>query len=901
MNRHLSRIRAALRRWIGRSSRQQLPDAELESFLQHDIDARIEAGMTPAEARRRALAAFGGVTQVREQVREARAGAWLEQLLRDVRYSGRAARRSAGLSVAVVGSLALGIAAMVAAVAFIKGVAFQHFPGVGAHDKIVTLDVRRLPGGEPPGYPLWLRTDFDALRAGLADLLDLAATAYMDVTTALPEPRHMRGLFVSANYFEVLGARPALGRGFHPDEDQPASASVAVISHKVWQRDFAADPTAVGRAIRVADVTVQIVGVAAPRFGGTHVRLGFEGPDIWLPLALADRVAPEASTMPAGDRDLRFVGQMRKGARLEQVEAAARAVGSQRIEALGFASTQVASADVQRIAMFEPANLTQTIAVTFAIPLIVLVIACVNAANLMLARGSRQRREVAIRLAIGAGRARIVRQLLFESLVLSLAAAVVAVPLAWWALEIASSRLVVPMPIDATVLAWTLLVTVVSTALFGLVPALRVTARAPFLALSVARAVTDGTPAESRGRRALVIAQVALSIGVLATATQLASLVESDGGIAGTTSDRLLMASFDLDQLRLAPDVAEVFYGRLVEAASALPEIESVGLARQTSVWTFGRGKARGSLVVWKPGDTPGNGEVVIGGYAGGELFGALGLGLVEGRMFQPADRSGPPRVAVVNQAYARQMPGGRAVGQTLRVLGYVQRDRRSDAEAFAAGREVEIVGVIGSAYERRYSRDGEPVPKIYVPSMLQPEPALTLYARTRRDANAVVPSIRALASAIDPRVPVMAAGSLASFNERSMGPLPWLTRTATAMGLVALLLAAAGLLAVVSYAVAQRSREFAIRIALGALPSAVLALVVRQSMRMVAIGFAIGGTIAVGLTQVFRSQFHGADSLDYAAFLGSTAGLAIVMLLASVIPASRAARMDPVENLKEG
>jgi putative ABC transport system permease protein len=305
--------------------------------------------------------------------------------------------------------------------------------------------------------------------------------------------------------------------------------------------------------------------------------------------------------------------------------------------------------------------------------------------------------------------------------------------------------------------------------------------------------------------------------------------------------------------------------------------------------------------VVWKAGDGPRDGEVVIGGYAGGELFRALGLGLVEGRTFHPADRNGPPRVAMVNRVYASQMPGGRAVGQRLRVAGYSQWDRRSAAEGFAAGREVEIVGVIESAYEPRYSRDGKPVGKIYLPSSLQPEPALTLYARTRPDASAVVPSVRALVSALDPRVPVVAAGSLALFNERSMGPVLWLTRTATVMGVVALLLAAAGLLAVASYVVAQRSREFAIRIVLGARPGTVLALVVRQYMRMVAIGFAIGGTIALGLAQVFRSQFRGADGLDHAAFVGSTAVLAGVMLLASVIPAGRAARMNPVENLKEG
>ena len=900
MIRRLFRLRAALGRWMGGEWRRRQKDAELESFLEHDIDARIAAGMSPAEARRAALAAFGGVSQVREQVNDARAGAWLEQFVRDLRYAARSARRSAGLSLAIIASLALGIAAMVTAVAFVNGAAFGDFPGVSRQDRLVSLELRRLPSGRPPGNLLMSSADYDALSAGLSGLTDLTATSIASVTAALPEPRQLNGLFVTANYFDVLGARPVLGRAFHAEEDQAANAAVAVISYTVWQRDFGGDRSVIGRGIRVADMPMQIIGVAAPRFGGTNIRLGAEGPDVWLPLALAAQAAPDSSAMPGRDRRLNFIGRLRDGRTIEQVAAAARAVVTARIAVEGLASTHQASAEVRPVSMFDPSFRVQALTLVLPIPMIVLVIACVNAANLMLARGSRQRRDVAIRLAIGAGRARVARHLLLESLVLSLASTAVALPVAWGALTFASSRLIVPMPIDGTVLVWTVVVTMTSTVVFGLVPAWRVTAHAPFQALSVARAQTDGTPAESRGRRALVIAQVALSIGVLATASQLVSLIESDGGAAGTPPDRLLMASFDLDQVKLSPDEAAGFYRRFVDAASAHPEIVSAGLARQTAVWTFGRGKGPGSLVVWKPGDAPGNAEVVVGGYAGGELFRALGLEFVEGRAFQAADRIGPPRVAVVNDVYARQMPGGRAMGQTIRVRGYSQWDRRSSAESFAAGREVEIVGVIESADEPRYTRDGTPVAKIYLPSPLQPEPALTLYARTRSDAAAVEPAVRALVSALDPRVPVLAAGSLAMFNERSMGPSLWLTRTATAMGVVALLLAAMGLFAVASYVAAQRSREFAIRIALGARPSGVLALVLRQSMRMVAIGLIIGGTIALGVTQVFRTQFHGADGLDYSAFAGSTSLLAIVMLLASVIPAGRAARTDPVESLKE-
>ena len=254
---------------MGGESRRRQRDAELESFLEHDIDARIAAGMSPAEARRAALAAFGGVSQVREQVNDARAGAWLEQFVRDLqRDAARSARRSAGLSLAIIASLALGIAAMVTAVAFVNGAAFGDFPGVSRQDRLVSLELRRLPSGRPPGNLLMSSADYDALSAGLSGLTDLTATSIASVTAALPEPRQLNGLFVTANYFDVLGARPVLGRAFHAEEDQAANAAVAVILlYTVWQRDFGGDRSVIGRGIRVAEMPVQIIGVAAPRFG----------------------------------------------------------------------------------------------------------------------------------------------------------------------------------------------------------------------------------------------------------------------------------------------------------------------------------------------------------------------------------------------------------------------------------------------------------------------------------------------------------------------------------------------------------------------------------------------------------------------------------------------------------
>ncbi len=288
----------------------------------------------------------------------------------------------------------------------------------------------------------------------------------------------------------------------------------------------------------------------------------------------------------------------------------------------------------------------------------------------------------------------------------------------------------------------------------------------------------------------------------------------------------------------------------------------------------------------------------MIGGYAGGDLFGAIGLRLLTGRMFTAADRTGPPRVAVVNQAFADGLADQPAIGRTVRVATW---RRQSGKEAEAEAREVTIVGVVESAGERRYTRDGSAVGKVYVPSPLGPEPALTLYVRSRGTADAVAPAVREAVNRIDPRVPIAEMGSLASFNERSMGPSHWLTRMSALLGVIALLLAAAGLFATASYAVTQRAREFAVRIALGADPRRLLLLVLTESMRTVSIGFLIGGTVGLGASKLLAAQFHGAGGIDVAAFVQSSAALVTVMLVASAIPAIRASRVDPVANLNEG
>jgi putative ABC transport system permease protein len=831
------------------------------------------------------------VEQVKERVRISSTGARVDSLAQDVRHASRALRSSPGYAVWVIGSLAIGMAVTIAALAVLNATMVLPFPGITEQHRLVRVSVSRNCGRPNCWIRMSSPSDVAALEEGLTGLQGLAGYTAGEIPVALPEARSMRGIIASATYFEVLGVRPHLGRVFDA-RDAGTNAAVAVLGHSAWQREFAADPSVIGRSIRVADEFVHIVGVAPAHFIGIdRIRPGGRAPDIWLPMWLADRVlALTAAEQSRQERDLALVGRLRPEFALPQIQAEADVL-ARRLTASRGEEAQGALAEVYRVWRVRPESWQFGIIIVMPIPILVLVIACVNAANLMLARGSQRQREIAIRLAIGAGRGRIIRQFLIESAILALLATAVAVPIAWWGLQLASSPIGSPIPLDALVLALTVLTAAATTVAFGLAPAVRVSAQRPSSALGSAGARSDAIPRQSRMRRGLVIAQVALSLSLLATAWQLVATVRAQAVSGGTPADRLLIARFDLRPLKLADAETDRFYHELAAGASRLEGAEAAGLARHTSVWTFGQASAARSIVVWRPTDPTDEGRLTIGGYAGGDLFDAVGLWIVAGRGFTDADRQGRPQVAVVNQTFAQDMSES-PIGSTLRVA------RRN--HDFNSSIDVRIVGIIEAALEPRLSPDGPPPAKVYLPSPIEPEPALALYVRTRARATTIAQPIRELVGAIAPRVPILEIGSLEELNERSYDTQLWLARAAAFLGVIGLLLATAGLYGVSSYVVAMRSREIAIRMAVGARPGVILQMVLGQSMRVALIGLVVGGAAAVAASRVIQSEYHGIQGLDGAAFGGAAALFLIAMLLASAIPAVRASRVDPVENLKD-
>ena len=702
MRRAWYRLQAMLRRLLDGGARDAELSEELRAFVEHDAESKIRSGMTPEDARRAALIELGGAEQVKERVREVTAGARWEGIFRDIRYAMRSLGRSPGFSFSVIGNLSLGLAAMIVAFALINGGSLRRpSPSIQDPDRLVEIGILETNPRGMRAAPTAMADYPDVARVldeGMPSLEGLASFTESDVAVTLPQPRSLQAAFVSANYFDVLGVRPEIGRTFAPEEGGAASP-VAIISRALWMREFGGDPSAIGRPIQVGGQIFDVIGVAQQGFAGMTETV--RGVDLWLPIGFVDRVAMDDPFGQPGYRLIRYVGRMRDGVRVERVETelgvAAARLGVARPAGVPGPAQLVASADasVERVRV-EVSGLSRSeidaleVAGFLAIPLLVLALACVNAANLLLVRASGRSREVAVRLALGASRLRLVRQLLIESLVLAVGAALLALALAWSGLQLIAALVTIPLPLDGTVVAGALVTAFLTALGFGLVPALRAAGHRPSAVLGTSPAGSGGTRSESRGRRVLVAGQIALSLGLLATVFQLSAMLESEP--PGADPDRMLVASFDLAQLRFSSGESNAFYAELLDRASTLPGVEAAGLSGRDLLWTanlsgFGNQVfLSGRDLLWTSDAeqlgltliSPDGRRATTGASAGGDFFRALGLDVLQGRDFTPADRRDIPEVAIVTERLASMMQGG-ALGRSLRVGLWHTGGRRPD------------------------------------------------------------------------------------------------------------------------------------------------------------------------------------------------------------------------------
>ena len=838
-----------------------------------------------------------------------RAGAF-HALDQDLRYGFRGLTRSWEFSAGVILSLAVGIGGNVIAFSFINGVVFRPFPGVHNQHELVRLSLgahsQQRFSTVPATYD-----DFVALREHFSTLAGVSA--FRDATFALyAEGRALsaRGALVSSNYFDVLGAPPTAGRLFLGESDRPGAAPVAVISEALWREVYGGNHSAIGRSLLVNGTPVEIVGIAPRDFIGT--RLTDQKRSIWIPMSMAELTLRDSAGRPAtadaaGAMWLDFVGRRKPGVTLDEVTAEAT-TAADRVPALR--SRPRARVSVTRVWMSDPWARGTEIASLMIVPLLVLAIACVNAANLVVARASRSVRDWTIRLAVGATRWRVVRQVLAEAMILSAIGAAIGLALAQWGLALFRTSVPVPMPMDARVALFTIVIAAIAAITFCLGPALHVTSSAATRLAGTAPGA--GGSVRSRTRFALVALQAALSLGLLATGAQFTKTVQGAASREHVPSpEDLLVASFNVDPLRFAPQAGEHFYAQLLDRVQRLPGVAAAAVASNGIViGTAGRDSyAR----AWTA-ESPAEGSSHPAFYVSPDFFAAIGIRVKQGRGFNSSD-AGSVRSVIVNTPFAEKLLGGQPVGRTFQ-LAPPQRAPADGVESgmiiisngvaefppygAAPGRgdalDVTVVGVVDGVMRP----DGREPPIVYYPAPLVYQPRRTLYIRVDDTRSFTAASLHGAIRDIDARVPIVDVATLAEIRLRRDIELRLMTRATAALGLLALALAAGGLYSVVSYTVSLRRQEVGVRLALGADARSIVAMIVGQALTPTLIGAAAGAACAAAAGMVIRSRLYGAAPVDPIAFIAATLLMLVVMIAASWVPATQAGRVDPVTVLRQ-
>ena len=806
----------------------------------------------------------------------------MDSLLQDLRYSVRTLVERPGFTVVAVLTIALGVGGTTAMFGVVDAVLLRPLP-YAEPDRLVMLWTRT-PGG-PQAAASW--PEFVDWREQSHSFADMAVWRGQSVSlTGGAEPERVVGAFVSDRFFPLLGARPALGRTFTAEETDPATARpVAVLGHGLWQRRFGSDPGILGRSLVLNGQSHTVVGVLGPDFdGGNAPAHGwFMGCDVFLPISYF----PNKKGLARGETEILVLGRLRPGVDASQA-GTDMAVVARRLEQAypdthAGRGVEIVPLHEQIVGSFKPALLVLLGAVG-----LVLLIACANVANLLLARASRRRRELAVRAALGAGRTRLLRQLLTESAVLALLGGALGLLVGHWGLALLLSLApagVLPgsLTLDGRVMAFALVLTAATGVCFGLVPAIQ--ASRPDLDGVLKEAGRGGSgSAGHRFRDVLVVAEVTLSLVLLVGAgLLLRSAVALQRAELGFRPDHVLTAEFRLPPARYPePRVIAAFFRQTLERLRAVPGIESAALAR--AVPFSGNGGSTTFQVEGEPEPPKGREPVAQLNIVSPDYFRTMGVRQLEGRDFDEHDTADVPSVAVVNETMARQLwPGMDPIGRRLRL-----RD---------AG-WVTVVGVVGDV---RHSGPSEPPqPQIYTTHEQDARIFACVVARTAGEPMAMAAPMRAALWAVDKDQPVWKVRAMEELVTGSRGTARAMSLLVGVFAAVALALAGVGIYGVMAYAVSQRTREIGIRMALGAASGRVLRLVVGRALVLTSVAIVLGAIGATVLARLLGTLLFGVGPADPVTFGVAAAALASVGTLAAYLPARRAARIDPVRALAE-
>lgn len=814
----------------------------------------------------------------------------METLWHDVQFALRSLRRQPGIAAAALATLGLGLGGNVAVFSLLNAALFRSAP-VGKPEELVWLATTRGPGGRftAMSYP-----EFAAYRDSIPAFSGL--TAYQDIPLALGsggEPTQIVGLITSANYFDVFQVPVLAGRSFVAEDDREGAAPVVILSERLYRERFGLDPSVLGKPILLNGAPVTVIGVAQRGFAGSEIGSPV---DAWVPLAAHPTAMPgRADVMTsAGVGWLRVVGRLAPGASLTDAATSARVVAGR----LAAAYPRELGTKVPNVLPLsgglDPANRSEALPVLFllmAVPMMVLLVACANVANLLLSRATGRANEIGLRTALGATRGRLVRQLLTESVLLAVLGAAVAllaasgISKAILALAVAPPELTTAVgSLDARVLAFVTLVALGSAFVFGLAPALSTTSKGTAAALKDTSAA-GGSKGRSLLMKGIVTGQVAVSLVLLVMAglfiRSLGKAISVDPGF----STHAATASFDLGLQRYTVERADVFAQSLIERLNSTAGVTSVSAT--TEMPLSGRMRFVAMTKVDAPIDDLGVGFGTSSVHP--KFFETLGVPLVKGRDFTATDNRAAPRVAVINETAARRFwPQSEPVGQRLRF-----------ASDDGLGSQVEIIGVArDSKYDELVE---EPRPFIYFPLLQETETGtLTVIARTDGPPSLLAPSLREALRSLDPSLPVVRVATIEQLIVDRVDKNRAAAALVGSFGTLALVLASLGLYGVMAYAVSQRSREIGIRITLGAAPRDIHRMFVAQGVRRVAMGIALGVVLSGLLTRAMAPFLFGVTLGDVPTFISATGLLFAVAVLASLLPAWRATRTDPSLALRQ-
>jgi len=874
--------------WRRRRREEELEE-EIQSHLRMAIRDRMERGESAEEAALAARREFGNLGLVKEITREMWGYRRLEILLQDLRYGARMLLKKPSFTLIAVLTLALGIGANTAIFTWLKAIYLEPLPGVAASRHLVMLRSTLIKSANSPmwvSYPNYKDyRDRNEVFSGLAAFNDLT----FNLVDGKGQPERIWGSLVSGNYFDVLGVRLALGRTFTPDEDRaPGSHPVVVISHRLWQRRFAADPSLIGKTIRLNQLDFTVIGVAPEGFRGSFVGLEY---DLWALAIMYPQVSPSGHHLNLrGSHHFLVIGRLRDGVTFEQAQANVQTIAAQ------LAKDYLQEDEGEGATLITPTNdpdgagpIAPSLMVLMAAAGLVLLIACVNVANLLLARAAGRSREMGVRLALGASRSRLVRQMLTESLLLAVMGGAGGALFALW-LSNAMSLMIPPVGYPVSMnLAWdyrvsgfAVTLTFLTVLAVGLVPALRATKVDPVVSIKNGGGAIGALTRRSRLRGALVVTQIAVSlVSLVCAGLFIRTLAQQLKVKPGFDPERALLVSMNLYPNGYDEKRGTEFYRRLLERVAALPGVVSASLSDKVpNAWSGGTTWTHEIEGYAPRPDEPMdiNYEVVAPRY-----FQTMRIPLAEGREFSEEDQAHSTPVAIVNETMARRYwPGQSPVGKRLRGGG---------------GKWTTIIGV---ARDVKHLGARAPVqPFMYYPLYQGYSARITLVARTAGDPWLALSGVRGAVRALDATLPVFDEKTLQTHSGIPLFLDRIMVTFLSAFGLLALTLAAIGLYGVIAYSVSQRTREIGIRMALGARGLDVLKQMLKEGMVLALIGMAIGLAVSFALTRLTESLLYGVSPTDAMTFTLVSLLLAAIALLACYLPARRATKVDPMIALR--